>query len=171
MLAIFNHQNLLRHLRQQFQIDWWGHHGIAHWARVRANGLMLASQTDANRHVVELFAYFHDSRRINEHQDEGHGVSGAQLAKHLKGKFFDATDHEIDLLCYACEHHSDGMIQADPTVQTCWDADRLDLGRVGIIPKARYLCTEAARTEAVMARANRRAQTWRDTYDAKHDRN
>jgi len=162
-------QALIQFLRQQFQIDWWGHHGIAHWARVRANGLMLASQTGAIRHVVELFAYFHDSCRINEHQDEGHGVSSAQLAKYLKGKFFDATDHEMDLLCYACEHHSDGMTQGDPTVLTCWDADRLDLGRVGITPKARYLCTTAARTTESMARANRRAQIWRDTYDAKHD--
>ena len=170
-MTIFNRHKFLQHLRQQFQIDWWGHHGIAHWARVRANGLMLVGTTGANRHVVELFAFFHDSRRINDHQDEGHGASGAQLAKYLKGKLFEATDQEMDLLCYACEHHSDGMIQGDPTVQSCWDADRLDLARVGIIPKARYLCTEAARTETVIARATRRAQMWRDTYDSKHDRN
>jgi len=170
-MTLFNRQILIQFLRQQFQIDWWGHHGISHWARVRANGLMLASQTGANRHVVELFAFFHDSRRINEHQDEGHGVSGAQLARHLNGKLFGATDHEMDLLCYACEHHSDGMIQGDPTVLTCWDADRLDLVRVGITPKSRYLCTEAARTDVSMATAARRAKVWRETYDAKHDRN
>ena len=36
------------------------------------------------------------------------------------------------------------------TVQTCWDADRLDLGRVGIKPDARYLCTaEAANPEMI----------------------
>jgi len=35
-------------------------------------------------------------------------------------------------------------VDADPTVQTCWDADRLDLGRVGIKPAARYLSLEAA---------------------------
>ncbi len=131
---------------------------------------MISSQTGANRHVVELFSYFHDSRRINEHQDEGHGACGAELARQLKGKLFDATDQEMDLLCYACEHHSDGMVRGDPTVLTCWDADRLDLGRVGIVPKPRYLCTEAARTDAFMARANRRAQAWRDAYDARRDR-
>ena len=165
----FNRRTLLLHLRQQFKIDWWGHHGIAHWSRVRANGLMLANHTGANSHVVELFAFFHDSRRINEHQDEGHGVGGAQLARHLKGKFFDATDHEMDLLCYACEHHSDGMIQGDPTVQTCWDADRLDLWRVGIIPKVRYLCTSIARTDEAMSKAKRRAEAWCDVYDARQD--
>ena len=165
----FNRHALLQHLRQQLEVDWWGPHGIAHWARVRANGLMIANQTGANRHVVELFAYLHDSRRINEHQDEGHGACGAELARQLKGKLFDATDHEMDLLCYACEHHSDGMVRGDPTVLTCWDADRLDLGRVGIVPKPRYLCTEAAQTDASMDRANRRAQAWRDAYDARRD--
>ncbi|MGO9117211.1 MAG: hypothetical protein ACLQPD_06315 [Desulfomonilaceae bacterium] len=28
---------------------------------------------------------------------------------------------------------------------TCWDADRLDIGRVGLKPVARKLCTEAAK--------------------------
>lgn len=44
----YNRHTLLRHLRQQFQIDWQGHHGIAHWARVRANGLMLANHAGAS---------------------------------------------------------------------------------------------------------------------------
>lgn len=131
---------------------------------------MLADQTGANRHVVELFAFFHDSCRHNEHVDHGHGARGAALAKRLKGDYFDATDDEMDLLQYACVHHSDCMTQGDATVLTCWDADRLDLGRVGISPLAKYLCTEAARTNACMDRANRRAQAWCDTYDAKHDR-
>jgi len=29
-------------------------------------------------------------------------------------------------------------------VQTCWDSDRLDLGRVGIQPRPERLCTAAA---------------------------
>ena len=170
-LSLYNRHNLLRYLRQQFQIDWWGRHGIAHWARVRANGLMLADQTGANRHVVELFAFFHDSRRVNEYVDDGHGARGAALASSLKGRFFDATDEEMDLLHYACVHHSDGMTIGDVTVLTCWDADRLDLGRVGITPRVKYLGTEAARTRASMDRANRRAQAWCDARDARHDRN
>lgn len=167
-MPTYNRHKLLQHLRQQFQIDWWGHHGIAHWARVRANGLMLAGQTGANRHVVELFAFFHDSRRFNEHVDDGHGARGAALARRLKGQYFDATDEEMDLLHFACVHHSDGMTKGDPTVLTCWDADRLDLGRVGIAPKAKYLGTEAARSQICMDKANRRAQVWCDVYDARN---
>jgi hypothetical protein len=32
------------------------------------------------------------------------------------------------------------------TLQACWDADRLDLGRVGITPQPHRLCTDAARS-------------------------
>jgi len=41
-------------------------------------------------------------------------------------------------------------------------------GKAGITPKARYLCTDAARTELSMTKANHRAQILRDTYGAKH---
>ena len=131
---------------------------------------MLATHTGANRLVVELFAYFHDARRTNENRDEGHGARGAVLARQLQGKLIRASDDEMDLLCYACEHHSDGILQGDPTVLTSWDADRLDRGRVGIDPNPRYLCTEAARNDVSLTRANRRAQSWRDGYDARPER-
>ena len=153
-------QALLAHLRSQFQIDWNGYHGISHWARVRHNGLLLAPQTGANPHVVELFAFFHDSRRMNEGEDEDHGRRGAQLAQQLKGRFFEATDAEMDLLVHACKYHSEGVTEGDATVRTCWDADRLDLARVGIRPAARYLCTAAAKDPAVIEAAVRRARGW-----------
>ena len=52
---------------------------------------------------------------------------------------------EVLLLAYACRHHSDGRVDADVSVQACWDADRLDLVRVGIRPDPDRLCTPAAR--------------------------
>jgi uncharacterized protein len=39
-----------------------------------------------------------------------------------------------------------GHLEGDATLQACWDADRLDLGRVGITPSPRRLCTDAARS-------------------------
>ena len=44
------------------------------------------------------------------------------------------------------------------TIQTCWDADRLDLGRVGITPDPSWLCTEAAKRPEVIAWADGRAR-------------
>ena len=79
----------------------------------------------------------------------------------LRGRFFDAADAEMDLLQYACDHHSDGTKTGDVTVLTCWDADRLDLGRVGITPNPRYLCTDAAKRSGNLQRAHTRALAWK----------
>ena len=148
---------LLNHLRERFAIDWHGAHGAPHWVRVRNNGMVLAQATGANVTVVELFSFFHDSCRINEYTDHDHGKRGADLAVTLRGDLFDVTDQEMALLVEACTGHSDGLIEADVTVQTCWDADRLDLGRVGIRPQARYLCTAAAKDPVMMKRAYQRS--------------
>ena len=67
-------------------------HGIARWALMRAKGLKLAIKTCANRHVVELIS-FHESRRLNEHIDDGHvvrcealgSVAGAKPACSVQG--------------------------------------------------------------------------------------
>ena len=40
----------------------------------------------------------------------------------------------MDLLIEALTYHSDGYTVGDITVKVCWDADRLDLGHVGIRP-------------------------------------
>ena len=62
---------------------------------------------------------------------------------------------ELELLQFAIRHHSDGATHPDPTIATCWDADRLDLGRVGIRPDPDRLCTEAARNREVLEWAYR----------------
>ena len=120
-------------------------HGPAHWLRVERNGLLLAARSGADETIVRLFALFHDSCRINDGHDPQHGQRGADLAATLRGTLFDISDPAFELLHYACCWHTDELHHADPTVGTCWDADRLDLGRVGIIPHERYMSTEFGR--------------------------
>jgi len=120
-------------------------HGVVHWARVLENGLRVADGNGADREVVALFALFHDSRRINEHRDDGHGLRGGEFARSLRGTLLHLDDVRFRLLFEACRQHTDGLTDADPTLQACWDADRLDLARVGIRPKPFRLCTDAAR--------------------------
>jgi uncharacterized protein len=122
-----------------------GIHGVVHWARVLENGLRLAETTGANVNVVTLFALFHDCRRVNEGWDGDHGLRGAEFAQSLRGTLVNLDDTEFRLLYEACRLHTEGRVKADVTIQTCWDADRLDLGRVGITPRPRLLCTDAAR--------------------------
>lgn len=135
-----------------------GFHGVVHWARVMENGLKLAEITGADPTIVRLFALFHDSRRENDGSDWGHGLRGAQLARKLRSRCFEISDADFELLFRACEWHTEGRDDPSVTVRTCWDADRLDLGRVGIRPDPRYLCTDAAREPQMIAWADRRAR-------------
>jgi uncharacterized protein len=152
-------QQLIEAIRKQYLLPWNGFHGIGHWSRVRENGLCIAARlANVNVVVVELFAIFHDAKRRNEGIDIGHGYRGAALAKKLRGSLFELSDEEFDLLYIACCYHTDGHTDNDITVQTCWDADRLDLGRVGIAPDPRYLCTIAAKEPTLIAWANTRAR-------------
>lgn len=149
---------LIAVVRSQYALPWNGTHGISHWARVRENGLLLAKKTGADPQLVELFAYLHDAKRRNEYRDPGHGARAAQFVRTLQGSLIDLSDQDLERLVYACTYHTDGLTEADVTVQTCWDADRLDLGRVGIRPQARYLCTPAAKEADMIKWAFARSQ-------------
>ena len=141
-----NQKAIIEAILADYRLPLRGEHGIVHWARVLENGLRIAEVNGAHTEVVTLFALFHDSKRINEHWDKDHGLRGADFARSLRGKLVHLDDVQFDLLYEACRLHTDGLVEADPTLQACWDADRLDLGRVGILPRPQRLCTEAARS-------------------------
>lgn len=144
-LPLFDRSGLLKAVRAQFRISRHGVHGPSHWARVRSHAFTIGKATGADLLVVELFAFLHDSQRENEWIDLHHGSRAAEYASSLNRTFFDLNGDQLDILCLAMCGHSDGGIHPDATIQTCWDADRLDLGRVGTKPKARYLYAEGAK--------------------------
>ena len=148
---------LIELIKESLVIDWRGIHGVSHWARVAANGRFLAERTGADPGVVELFAWLHDSCRLDDGRDPDHGPRAAYWARELRGTWFALDDARFELLVQACELHTRGQVEADVTVATCWDADRLDLGRVGTEPDPRYLCTEPARDPEVIQWALRRS--------------
>jgi uncharacterized protein len=150
---------LVRAVLDGYALPWNGVHGLPHWARVLETGLRLAAETGADREVVALFAIFHDSCRTSEGWDHGHGRRGAARAEALRGRAFELDDDRFALLHHACAHHTDGGTDGDLTVRTCWDADRLDLGRVGITPHPRYLCTEPARRPDTIVWAEERSRS------------
>jgi uncharacterized protein len=142
---------LILTITQQLPINRLGLHGLAHWARVYENGLRLAERTGASPEVVALFALFHDSRRLTEHADPEHGPRGAILAEQLRGSLFQVEDNLFQLLLAACRLHTTARTHEDITVQTCFDADRLDLARVGKTVDPQLLCTEAAKDPRTIA--------------------
>ncbi|MEZ7812233.1 MAG: hypothetical protein QMB16_00855 [Paracoccaceae bacterium] len=140
-----------------YKLDHSGYHGFYHWMRVLHNGRIIANLTGANIKVVELFCLLHDTKRKNDNQDPLHGHRAALHAQSSRGLLFKTTDAEMEQLIEACTYHSDGHTDGDITVQTCWDADRLDLGRVGIRPVPHRLCTEAARLPSILEAAYERS--------------
>jgi uncharacterized protein len=149
---------LLQVILDQYVLPLNGVHGVSHWARVLENGRRLAASSGARIQVVELFAVLHDAKRRNEGVDFVHGPQGADYARELRGSLFELSDPDFDLLYQACAEHTNGHTQGDVTVQTCWDSDRLDLGRVGIVPRPKRLCTDAARDPLTLEWAQERAK-------------
>jgi uncharacterized protein len=134
-----------------------GTHGVGHWARVLENGLRLVSGAGVNPDIISLFAVLHDARRVDEYTDQGHGCRGARLTKQLRGTLFQLPDKDFMLLLQACAEHTDGGTEAALAVQICWDADRLDLPRVGLCIDPARLCTAAAKTPEMIQWATKRA--------------
>ena len=150
-------QAFVEHCCLAYKMDHECYHGFDHWMRVLHNGRLLADAEGANLKVVELFSLLHDTQRLNEDEDPSHGQRAAQFAETLSGNWFELTEDEMDLLTEALTYHSDGYTVGDITVKVCWDADRLDLGRVGIRPEPDRLCTNTAKSPFVLEEAYQRS--------------
>jgi len=133
---------MLRALRSVYKGDWHGYHGVRHWYNVRYTARYL-QQFDPNKDylVSDLFALFHDAGRVTDGRDPGHGVRGVQIAYRFRNKLFKCTDLQFARLEYACIHHSKGLLSDDIVIGACWNADRMDLPRVGIdFDSDNYMC-------------------------------
>lgn len=141
------HAAILAELAAQFPLGPRSLHGPPHWATVEAHALRLARASGGDADVCRYFAAFHDAARLDEGHDHGHGERGAALALQYRAHL-PLTDHQMTLLTDACRGHELGGTSGNPTVGSCWDADRLDLVRVGVIPRAAYMSTAAGQAAA-----------------------
>ena len=73
---------------------------------------------------------------------------------------FELPDQEFRLLRRACAGDTHERTHANITIQTCWDADRLDLGRVGVTPRPSHLGTETAKCPEMLDWTHERAIQW-----------
>ncbi|MCB1134385.1 MAG: hypothetical protein KDN05_24940 [Verrucomicrobiae bacterium] len=140
---------LWEQVRFRFNLSLDSLHGPRHWRQVERNGLHLCQFHEADPWVIRLFALFHDSCRENEWEDPCHGPRGADLAAEFRrAGHFQLDDARMDLLTTACRIHNGSPPHPNPTIGVCLDADRLDLGRVGIVPDPELLSTTTARSIA-----------------------
>ena len=126
--------------------------------RVLINGRLLAEYNGADIEVIEHFALVHDVMRESENLDLHHGPRAADFVKSLVGTWITLDDQQLQKLMDACRYHSVGRLDRDITVQTCWDADRLDLGRVGTQPRSTYLGSCLARDQNFMKVGYKRSE-------------
>jgi uncharacterized protein len=124
-----------------------GIHGVDHWRRVLDNGLKLADATPgADPLIVAAFAALHDAERRNDGKDPEHGARATTLARRLAAAHILSLDSgQLETLCNALERHDRGLVSANATIGVCWDADRLDLVRIGKAPSIQLLSSPAAR--------------------------
>lgn len=149
---------LIEHIRATYRLHWDGLHGYQHWVRVCENGLYLAEKNGANQTVVALFAFTHDMDRHGDGFDPWHGQRAAKrIQNELQAVYFTLQPEALKDLLLAVSQHTNGHTQANLTVQTCWDSDRLDLGRAGIHPSPQKLCTTAAQDPATIEWAYKRS--------------
>ena len=143
---------------RRFELGLSSLHGPDHWQRVERNGLEIARhEPAADVLVVRLFAVLHDSCRLNEGHDPEHGARAAAWARELHGTQFQLHPASLETLCDACVRHDRGEVSGDPTIGACWDADRLDLPRVGVMPAARLMSTARGKHLA-LERVGRRSR-------------
>ena len=129
-------------------------HGEGHWKSVAWTGLHLAPEVSGCDPVlVFLFGLLHDCKCLHDGYDRDHGRRAGAFARGLNGHLFHLAPEQAECLGYACDAHADGGTSADPTIGLCWDADRLNLWRIGARPDPQFLSTGPAKRQEVIRRA------------------
>jgi hypothetical protein len=128
-------------------------HGTLHWDAVEANALALAkADPGINVKVARTFALVHDCCRQDEDDAPNHGPEAAKwIGRNLSLFRSYLSQLEVDVLQTAVRAHTGAKTTNDPTIGACFDADRLDLPRVGIKIDPRRLSTEVARQQLLCA--------------------
>jgi uncharacterized protein len=130
-------------------------HDISHWKRVAVNGKLLCEcferrtpwftrkfKEKPNLRVITLFAFLHDSHRVDDGCDMEHGPRAAKAINEIRNTLLSyLSDKEFWQLQEAIKYHTSATSHPDVTVATCFDADRLDLVRIGIQPDPQYMAT------------------------------
>lgn len=120
----------------QMTLHPFGIHGPIHWYNVYTNTKMLHPNAPADWDwFYWCFAMLHDCCRKHDMADPGHGLEAARLIdQHHKSDFNTRMNRAIS-------QHTTGQTTDDPLIGVCWDADRIDLLRVNIVPDPRFMST------------------------------
>ena len=136
---------LVDRILQDATASYYSIHGISHWQNVEKFAIYIAKYEKVNLRVLQAFAYLHDCKRENNDYDPFHGPRAADYIEQSAHEWLELTDTEIRQLATACRYHTADKYFDDLTILACYDCDRLDLPRSGIIVDTNFLYTETAK--------------------------
>lgn len=149
---------------ENYKLSSSGAHSLHHWLRVAENAFIVANSNGVqgvDRKVILYFAFSHDMMRETENHCEVHGSNAAKRLRELREEYLtELNDEQFKLVLRACAGHTVGLHDSNPTIGVCWDADRLDLFRVGIYPDAKYLNHEASKCPMLIQSRSNHAAMW-----------
>lgn len=155
---IYDFHNIATLAKSRFQLNRKGVHGVAHWQRVQENGLKIAKRNGANTDIIRLFSFLHDCCRESDSSDPDHGPRAAQFTRDLWKEHISGEVDLFEKLLIAIRDHTSVIHCNDLDIATCWDADRLDIGRVGMKPQKQYLNTVVAKHDKFISWAYKRSK-------------
>lgn len=117
-------------------------HGYEHARRVGLFAEMLARTYGADPLFAVVAAYCHDCGRLNDGEDPEHGKRSWQRCADSVSRLF--TGAPLDQLRVAIEEHPLGMTSDVPLIAALWDADRVDLMRLGYKLESRFFSDSRA---------------------------
>lgn len=109
-------------------------HGELHWRGVAWAGLRIAELREGLRpEVTVAFGLLHDCRRETDDWDPEHGDRAARVASRSAPLKRLLGAEGRDLVAEACRLHERGRTcPEEPRIGACWDADRVNLVRLGL---------------------------------------
>jgi uncharacterized protein len=149
-------------------------HGELHWRAVAWAGLRIRDVApELSAAVLVAFGLLHDCRRVDDGWDRDHGARAADLAARSRSLLHLLGPGGRDLVEEACRLHEDGLTRPErPTVGACWDADRVNLVRLGFqLDPSRFTVLSQAdgSLEAVAEEARQMVRTppsWQSLFEA-----
>lgn len=118
-------------------------HGIEHSRNVAYLAGRLAKLENVCVRTAVIGGFLHDCARKDNRAGNVHAHESADLARSIILRYW--PDVDTDKVCYAIYCHADGLTTNDRLSGCIWDADRITLTRLGIIPDTELLSTDVAR--------------------------
>ena len=139
-------KNIINKIQKDTTVKWRTVHGIDHWERVAEYGCIIARHEKLNERILVLFGYFHDCKRHSDGRDPDHGPRAAEYVATFSAEELGLSEVDHQRLIIACRHHTYECETKDITIKACWDADRLDIGRIGFRTDPKKLFTRTAKS-------------------------